>query len=119
MLNIAFTYTIPPTSSPSSSKSGGNGSDEPSTYTRYFSVEDTYDDKSRDHSIFWMFFSNVHNNVLKPGEEAFTMMRMRMIMMVVVMMTMMSILTSAISASCSFYSYTPHFPSPSFLIPLL
>ena len=26
-------------------------------------------------------------------------------------MTMMSILTSAISASCSFYSYTPHFPS--------
>jgi hypothetical protein len=30
---------------------------------------------------------------------------------VVVMMMMMSILTSAISASCSFYSYTPHFPS--------
>ena len=36
------------------------------------------------------------------------------------MMMMMSILTSAISASCSFYSYTPHFPppSPSFLISL-
>jgi hypothetical protein len=32
-------------------------------------------------------------------------------MMVMTMMTMMSILTSAISASCSFYSYTPHFPS--------
>jgi hypothetical protein len=42
-----------------------------------------------------------------------TMMVMMVVMMV--MMVMMSILTSAstISASCSFYSYTPHFPSPS------
>ena len=31
---------------------------------------------------------------------------------------MMSILTSAFSASCSFYSYTPHFPSP-FSLPSL
>ena len=51
---------------------------------------------------------------------------MMMMVMMVVIMVMMSILTSAsaIPASCSFYSYTPHFlsPSPSFLyltIPLI
>ena len=38
-------------------------------------------------------------------------------MMMMMMMMMMSILTSAISASCSFYSYIPHFPSPSPLPP--
>ena len=31
--------------------------------------------------------------------------------MTVMVMMMVSILTSAISASCSFYSYIPHFPS--------
>jgi anion-transporting ArsA/GET3 family ATPase len=33
------------------------------------------------------------------------------IIIMIMMMVMKSILTSTISASCSFYSYTPHFPS--------
>ena len=43
------------------------------------------------------------------------------VMTMMIIMMMMSILTSTISASCSFYSYIPHFPSPpspSFTIPL-
>ena len=43
-------------------------------------------------------------------------------MLLLLLMMMMNILTSAISASCSFYSYIPHFPShlpsPSFFISL-
>ena len=34
-------------------------------------------------------------------------------MMMMMMVMLMSILTSVFSASCSFNSYTPHFPSPS------
>jgi hypothetical protein len=55
--------------------------------------------------------------------EALSQVPLLVVMMMVMMllMVMMSILTSAISVlSCSFYSYTPHFPSPSpsFLISL-
>ena len=60
----------------------------------------------------------VYNEVRSTHLLLSLLLRSLTMMMVMEMMLMLSILTSAISASCSFYSYIPPLllPSPSFLI---